>query len=265
MAEAPLFCAEVTQDPWLGGKLSLRQLRHGQRAGTDAALLAAAFKALEGRVADVGAGVGAVGLALAQRHPQVQIDLIDINPDLVMLAGINSAENGLSDRVVVHCLDVLNDRLTLQALRGSYDALVTNPPFYQPMAARSPRDSARAQAHVLQNGTLEGWIKACRNLLKPRGVLVMIHLPQALSEILAGLGQGGQGHGGQGHGGQGLQILPVAPRRGAPASRIIARWQQASRAPLRLLAPLILHEASGAFTPEAEDLHRGRGSLPFDA
>ena len=245
----------MTQDLWLDGKLSLRQLRQGQRAGTDAALLAAAFEVLEGRVADVGAGVGAVGLALAQRHAQAQIDLIDINPDLVALADFNSADNGLSGRVVAHCLDILGDMPGMKALPGAFDAVVTNPPYYQPEAAQRPRDQARAQAHVLQNGTVEDWTKACRKLLKPKGVLVMIHLPQALPAILAGLGQGGSG----------LQILPVTPRCGAPASRIIVRWQQASRAPLRLLAPLVLHQASGAFTPETDALHRGRGSLPFEA
>lgn len=255
MAEAPNLCAELTQDRWLGDKLGLRQPRHGQRAGTDAALLAAAFGALDGKVADVGAGVGAVGLALAQRHPHAQIDLIDINPDLVALAEINSAENGLSGRVIARCHDLLGERTALKALQGLYDAVVTNPPFYQPEASRRPRDPARAQAHVLQKGTLEDWTKACRKLLNPRGVLVMIHLPQALPAILAGLGQGGRG----------LQILPVAPQGGSPASRIIVRWQQSSRAPLRLLAALDLHQASGAFTPEADALHRGRGSLPFDA
>ena len=54
-----------TVDRWLGGRLALVQPQGGHRVGTDAALLAAAAGTPEGRIADVGAGVGAVGLALA--------------------------------------------------------------------------------------------------------------------------------------------------------------------------------------------------------
>ncbi len=253
MAGETICCADVTQDFWQGGKLSLRQLRHGQRAGTDAALLAAAFTHLEGRLADVGAGSGAVGLALAQRHSDVQVDLIDINADLVALAVQNSADNHLSDRVVAHCHDVLAGD-DMKELQACYDVVVSNPPFYQPERARAPRDQARAQAHVLQGGSAEAWVRACRKMLKPRGVLVMIHRPEALAAILVGLGQGGAG----------LRLMPLQPRSGAPANRIILRWQQGSRAPLCLLAPLVLHQASGAFTPEADALHRGEATLALE-
>lgn len=250
MVDEAMTCADVTQDFWQAGNISLRQLRHGQRAGTDAALLAAAFVRLEGRLADVGAGSGAVGLALAQRHPNVQVDLIDINPDLVALAAKNCAENHLATRVAARCHNVLADA-DMRPLHGHFDAVVSNPPFYQPERARLPRDQARAQAHVLHGGSLEDWVRVCRKLLKPKGVLVMIHRPEALAAILAGLGQGGAG----------LRLMPLQPRHEAPASRIIVRWSQGSRAPLCLLAPLILHQTSGAFTPEAEALHRGEATL----
>ena len=57
-------------DFFLGRQLRLRQLAHGHRAGTDAALLAAAAPAhIDGLALDVGAGVGAAGLALARLRP----------------------------------------------------------------------------------------------------------------------------------------------------------------------------------------------------
>src|SRR3569833_946148 len=61
---APAF----SDDAFLGGRLRLRQPRSGHRAGHDAMLLAAATAACPGdRVADLGAGVGAAGQALAWR------------------------------------------------------------------------------------------------------------------------------------------------------------------------------------------------------
>ena len=70
----------LTEDRWLGGRLMLVQPKRGHRVGTDAALLvAAAGDARQGRIVDVGAGVGAVGLALAKRNPLASADLVEID------------------------------------------------------------------------------------------------------------------------------------------------------------------------------------------
>src|SRR6202045_5550026 len=67
-----------TEDAFLGGQLRLRQLRSGHRAGHDAMLLAAATPARSGdRVGDLGAGVGAAGLAPARRASGVKIVLVE--------------------------------------------------------------------------------------------------------------------------------------------------------------------------------------------
>src|SRR5258705_2226105 len=58
--------AEVSQDAVLGGRLLLKQPRRGHRVGHDAILLAAACPArARDRVVDLGAGVGAAGVARA--------------------------------------------------------------------------------------------------------------------------------------------------------------------------------------------------------
>src|SRR5258708_23095616 len=85
----------LTEDRWLGGRLMLLQPKRGHRVGTDAALLFAAAATLEGRIVDVGAGVGAVGLALAQRNPLAFVDLVEIDPELARLAESNAARNEL--------------------------------------------------------------------------------------------------------------------------------------------------------------------------
>ena len=72
------------------------QPKRGHRVGTDAALLvAAAGDARQGRIVDVGAGVGAVGLALAERNPLASVDLVELDPELAQLADSNAARNGL--------------------------------------------------------------------------------------------------------------------------------------------------------------------------
>src|ERR1700704_2242282 len=89
----------VTEDALLGGSLRLRQPRRGHRVGHDAVLLAAACPANAGEhLVDLGAGVGAAGLAVALRAPDTTVTLIEIDPDLAALAAENAALNGLAAR-----------------------------------------------------------------------------------------------------------------------------------------------------------------------
>src|SRR5690242_14754031 len=98
---------DVTDDAVLGGRLRLLQPRRGHRVGHDAILLAAATAARPGETAiDLGAGVGAAGLALALRVPGVSVTLVEIDPQLAVLAAENASLNGFGDRVRSVVLDV---------------------------------------------------------------------------------------------------------------------------------------------------------------
>ena len=129
----------------------LLQPKRGHRVGTDAALLvAAAGDARQGRIVDVGAGVGAVGLALAQRNPLASVDLVEVDPELARLAESNAARNGLEARTRVLRLDALNPRERREAgLAESAGCVVTNPPFFDAKAVRASPDKGKARAHVL--------------------------------------------------------------------------------------------------------------------
>src|SRR5213595_3310598 len=99
--------AEVTEDPVLGGKLRLKQPRRGHRIGHDAILLAAACPARAGeRVVDLGAGVGAAGLAVALRVPGTMVTLVEVDAGLAALAAENARLNGLAERVSAAVIDV---------------------------------------------------------------------------------------------------------------------------------------------------------------
>ena len=92
--------AEVTEDAVLGGKLRLKQPRSGHRVGHDAILLAAACPARAGECAvDLGAGVGAAGLALAHRVDDLKVALVEVDATLATLAAQNAQLNGLGGRV----------------------------------------------------------------------------------------------------------------------------------------------------------------------
>jgi tRNA1(Val) A37 N6-methylase TrmN6 len=83
----------------------------------------------------------------------------------------------------------------------------------------------------------------------------MIHRPDALGVILAGIG-GRLGS---------LALLPVHPTIGASAHRLLVSGIKGSKAPLRLAAGLVLHGADGRLTPEADAIHRGERLIEWGA
>jgi tRNA1(Val) A37 N6-methylase TrmN6 len=251
----------LTEDRWLGGRLLLVQTKRGHRVGTDAALLvAAAGDARQGRIVDVGAGVGAVGLALAERNPLASVDLVEIDPELATLAQGNAERNGLQSRTRVFRLDALNPKERREAgLAESASCLVTNPPFFDAKTVRASPDEGRARAHILAgaeaSATLADWIQASLAMLAPGGRFLMIHRPDALGAILAGIG-GRLGS---------LTLLPVHPTIGASAHRLLISGVKGSKAPLRLAAGLVLHGADGRLTAEADAIHRGERLIDWGA
>src|SRR2546429_5341090 len=93
--------SDLTEDAVLSGRLRLRQPRRGHRVGHDAILLAAAVPARAGEtVVELGAGVGAAGLALASRVPGIRLTMVELVPRLAALAAENAQLNGVSAEVV---------------------------------------------------------------------------------------------------------------------------------------------------------------------
>ncbi len=235
-------------DRLLDGRLLLHQQDKGHRVGTDAILLAAAAPPLPGGlIVDVGAGVGAVGLILAQANSCAEVVLLEKNPQSAELSRQNVAANDLAARARVFEADLFDFPARKAAgLAETADLVVTNPPFLKPGQSRPSPDAARAMAHVLDEGGIEKWLQAALALLKPGGVFVAIHRADALGDLLAGVA-GRLG---------GLEILPVYPKRGEAATRLILRGRKGAKTPLSLLPGLVLHEDDGRFTPRAQDLHR---------
>jgi len=244
---------EVGEDALLGGRLRLVQPRRGHRAGTDAILLAAAASPRPGeRIADLGAGTGAVGLALALREPSARVLLVERDPGLADLCRRNLALNGIGGRGEVAALDLLSPRAERDAagLRD-LDLVVTNPPFLEEGDARPSPEPLRARAHALPPGGFRRWIAAAADALRHRGRLVLIQRADRLEACLEALRPAFGGP----------AIRPVHARAEAPAIRILVEAARGSRAGPALLPPLVLHGPDGRFAPPIEAIHRGEALI----
>jgi tRNA1(Val) A37 N6-methylase TrmN6 len=249
MSFAPMPAdAETTEDAVLGGRLVLRQRKRGHRVGHDAILLAAATPARPGESAvDLGAGVGAAGLALACRVPDLAVTLVELDATLAELARENAARNGLAGRVQVAALDV--HATAQQFARAvvypeSFEHVLMNPPFND-SAPVSP-DPARRIAHVTRHDTLSRWIGRASLLLAPSGTLTLIWRADGLADVFSALAGFGA-----------VTVLPVHPKPSAPAIRILLRAVKESGAPLSIRPGLTLNDADGTPSAEAEAILRG--------
>jgi tRNA1(Val) A37 N6-methylase TrmN6 len=246
----------TSDDALLGGKLVLRQPLGGHRFGHDTVLLAAATPARRGEEAiELGAGVGAAGLALARRVEGLAVTLVEIEPRLAALAHENAARNKLATRVRAVCLDVSAKPAQFAAAglsENSADHVLMNPPFNAPHQP-SP-DRARRLARGASSDTLAQWIDTAARLLRPQGALTLIWRADGLAAVLAALTQFGA-----------ARITPVYPKPAAAAIRVLVSATKNSRAPLTLLPGLLLADSDNKPTAAAEAILRDGAALVQNA
>ena len=249
-----------TSDGFLGGRVLLYQPGNGHRVGLDAAFLQATIPAeASGHLIEFGAGSGAVALAAAARAPNLTVIGIEREAEMVRLAkrALADPHNGeFSGRVRFLEGDVTAGRAAREALglaEQSADWLVMNPPFATAGHVRAAPDRLKAAAHVMDAGGIDAWVRSAAGLLKARGRLALIHRADALAELVTTLaGRFGA-----------LTLLPLHPRAGEAASRLIVTAIRGSKTPLCLLPGMALHENDGAWTPAAADILTGRKVLPL--
>lgn len=243
----------IQPDAFFGGRLRLAQLRHGHRAGTDAVLLlAAAGRA--GCVADLGSGVGPVGLGLLALGRAKQALLVERDAESAAFARVNLTINGLEGRATVVEADITGKAAVLAAAGlgpASADLVVCNPPFNMPGQHRASPDPARASAHAMTPDEMDMWLKAAARVLTGDGRLALIHRPESLPWLLPMILRRFGGP----------SILPVHPTGTEPASRVLIGARLNSKAPARMMPALVLHDVGGAFTSEASALHAGEREL----
>jgi tRNA1(Val) A37 N6-methylase TrmN6 len=241
---------KTTCDAFLGGRVLAKQPETGFRSGLDAVFLAAACPAQEGaRVLEAGCGAGVASLCLLARVPRLSVTGIEVDPDLAKLAHDNASANGFAGQFAVLGADLTAPWPELEHAglkREHYDHVMANPPFYIREHTRPSRDSRNARSRAMSSNGLEQWLRFLAAAAKAGGTCTLIHMAEALPDLLAAF----EGRFG------GLHVIPLYPRAGVNAIRVIIRGKKGSRAPLLLAPGLILHEENGAQSEAAQAVLR---------
>ncbi|KAA1178243.1 methyltransferase [Rhizobium tropici] len=231
----------------------------GHRSGMDAMLLAALVADDRTiRVADLGAGAGAAGMAVASRLDHAEVVLFERSPDMAGFARKSLAlqENArFADRVSVVEADVTltgKDRNEAGLIDDSFHHVIMNPPFNDANDRLTP-DALKAEAHAMTDRLFEKWIRTAGAIMIPGGQLSLIARPESIGEIITACGRRFGG----------IEITPIHPRHGESAVRILLTGIKGSRARLALRAPLIMHgEGTHKFSDFVDDLNNGRAAYP---
>lgn len=250
---------EITRDGFLDGKFeALQPVGKGHRAGLDAILLAASLpQNISGRLADLGSGSGVAGLAAIALRRGLNVTLVENNPLMVDLAA-QSSKLGKNAQLR-HRVEVLQADITLSGehrqkaglLAGSFDYVIMNPPYNDATTNQVSGDETRAQAHIMGSGGLDAWMRTATAILKPRGMMAMIHRSGSIGHIIAAT----QGRFGA------LTIMPIYSYADQPAKLLLVRAIKGSKAPIIFAPPIFIHNDDGSFSPKAEAILAGEAFL----
>jgi release factor glutamine methyltransferase len=135
-------------------------------------------------VVDLGAGSGALALAVAQEHPGARVTAVERDPGAIGWTRHNAAARAAAgDTPVDVVAGDMTDPALLRELEGSVDVVVSNPP-YVPDGARVPQEVADHDPPLALWGgpdgldVVRGLLVTAARLLRPGGALGIEHADQ---------------------------------------------------------------------------------------
>jgi tRNA1Val (adenine37-N6)-methyltransferase len=231
---------EATQDALFGGSVVLFQPPRGAgyRTNVDALLLAgfATAPKVASVAFDLGAGVGAVGLALLRLGAAKRVVFVEIDDRPAAMSRRNLDANGWTDRGEVVRGDV---RDVARSRRGEASLVVCNPPYVMPGRGRVPAAQARARS-----GEVATFVEAARQLAGKKARVCFVYPAQELGMLLATLS-------GEGLFAKRLRFVHGTPD--VPARVALVEAQPGRPGGLHVLQPLVERGPRG-YTPEMQVL-----------
>ena len=235
-------------DAFIDGKISLFQPIRGYRANTDSILLAAAVNAKKGqRVLELGCGIGTVLFSLMSRIKGLHVVGIEAQKKYARLAVRNAIQNNFEADIVT--CDIAAIPNTYKNLE--YDHVVLNPPFFVSKDSMRISNYDQDVAKREQTLSLMDWMDIAIKRCSVKGEVVLIHQAERLADITSiisdRLGD--------------IKILPICSFSGEEAKRILVKGKKGSSSPLRILAPIVMHEGSRSRKPTKKHTDKVEGIL----
>ena len=232
----------------LGKRVGVLQPPKGFRTSLDIVMLDAACPAkASDHVLDMGAGVGGASFCLFKRVG-CAVTGIELHPDYATLAQQNIALNDAAGKASFVQSDIRDYKA-----ETPFDHVICNPPYFEAGGHTTSPDDLRAHAlgHQDKDMSVKDWVDAGFKNLRSGGSITMIHQASMTDDIIQALGRRFGA----------VEIIPLWPRSGEAAKRVIVRARKDRQTPCTLHPGLVLHEAGGSYTPETDAILRDMAPL----
>lgn len=226
------------------GGLKLIQSSDGFRFGIDAVLLAdfaAGLCPSADSIVDLGTGNGVIPLILSHKTGARSIIGIDLQEKAIDLAVRNCELNGLDERIRFIRCDAATLREEAPDLRGTADAVVSNPPYIARGAGITNAGDSKFLSRQETTAGIEEFTEAAAFLLKERGHFFLVHRPSRLVDLFYFCRKNGL---------EPKKIRFVAPRQGAKPNIVLLHCVKGGGRELDFADELYVYDQSGEYTAE---------------
>lgn len=152
--------------------------------GIDSVLLSDFAKDIRNnsRVMDLGTGTGILCILLSGKTNLKEIYGIEIQEEVANMAKRSVELNSLQDKVKIINENILNLENVFE--KGSFDAIVTNPPYKKLNTGLQNESEKKLISRHELTANLEDFIKVSKDMLKDKGEFYMVHRPERLVDII---------------------------------------------------------------------------------
>ena len=191
----------------------------------------------KGKVLDVGAGCGVVGLLVARDNKKVVLEAVEKQATFIHYATTNARVNKIAYKMHE------GDFLELDDIY-KYDYIISNPPFY-PDGVQKSEDEILFNARYNVNLPLAAFFKKVSRLLKPHSHFIFCYDATQFGLICAELER------------VKLRVVDVQfvhPKSDRRASLVMIHARNGSKSMMKVLPPFISFEGN-EFSKKAQDIY----------
>ena len=192
----------------------------------------------KGKVLDVGAGCGIIGLLVARDNPKIELEAVEKQEIFQKYTQINADANKIDLKLYKH------DFLDLD-IANKYDYIISNPPFYHDGVRKSENEMLYFARYNI-NLPLKDFFKKVSQLLKPKSHFIFCYDAEQFFDICVQLDR------------VKLKVVDVQfvhPKREKTASLVMIHARNGSKSMMKVKEPLIVFK-NNEFTQEVQKIYK---------
>ena len=181
----------------------------------------------KGRVLDVGAGCGVVGLLVARDNKKVSLEAVEKQEAFVHYATTNARVNKIEYKI--HHGDFVDLDES-----NKFDYIISNPPFY-PAGVQKSEDEMLFHARYSVHLPLDDFFKKVSRLLKPQSHFIFCYDPTAFGDICSALAKVKM---------RVVDVQFIHPKLDRTASLVMVHARNGSKSMMKVWPPFISFEGN---------------------